>query len=262
MLANLTVLKPKCTFFSTSPYLAPAQHHKITVEAIPILYQDTHLVVINKPAGLPVHKTKGMRHDAPYVTQVLGKQLEGSVYNVHRLDAKTSGVLLLARSPELAQQLTNQFAQRTVKKRYLAIVKGVPPASGTLDLPVKKARKGKKAAAVTHFNLLDTLLTGQEHREETNQAISLLALLPETGRWHQLRQHCSQQRYDIIGDSEHGDYGLNRLIAGLVGYKRLYLHAQRLVFTHPISEQEIVAEATMPEVFDHLLQLFRRTGQY
>ncbi|MEL7426056.1 MAG: pseudouridine synthase [Bacteroidota bacterium] len=232
------------------------------MEQLPILFQDDHLVVIDKPAGLPVHKTRGMPHDAPYVTQVLGKQLDGSIYNVHRLDAKTSGVLLLARSSELAQQLTNQFAQRTVQKRYVAIVKGVPPASGTLDLPVKKARKGKKAKAVTHFKLLETLATGREHREEANQAISLLELFPETGRWHQLRQHCAQQRYDIIGDSEHGDYGLNRLVAGLVGYKRLYLHSQRLTFTHPVLAQEIMAEAMIPKVFEELLQLFRGTSEH
>ena len=231
------------------------------MKELSILFLDDHLVVVDKPAGLPVHKSKGMPHDAPYVTQLLGKQLGGSVYNVHRLDAKTSGVLLLARTSAMAQQLTQQFAQRTVSKRYLAIVKGVPPDTGTLDLPVRKARKGKKVEALTRYQRLETLLTGLEHREEENQAISLIELWPETGRWHQLRQHCAQQRFDILGDSEHGDYGLNRLIKDLTGIKRLYLHAQQLRFWHPVLEEDLTQGAPLPSVFEDLLQRFRITSE-
>ena len=226
-------------------------------EMLDIRYEDELLVVIDKPIGLPVHKSKGMPHDAPYVTKLLGQQLGGSIYNVHRLDAKTSGLLLLARTPEIANQLTGQFANRLVGKTYIAIVKGTPPQEGTFDLPVRKARKGKKAASVTHYELVETVHTGWEHREEQNQAISLLQLKPETGRWHQLRQHCAQQRYDILGDPEHGDYALNRLIAGHQGFKRLYLHASALRFTHPDTGEEMQLTSDLPSTFEELLSSFR-----
>lgn len=226
-------------------------------QLLDIVYKDEHLLVINKPIGLPVHKTQGMPHDAPYVTKVVGLELGGSVYNVHRLDAKTSGILLLARTPEVANQLTGQFANRLVGKTYVAIVKGVPPAEGTFDLPVRKARKGKKAASITHYQLLETIHTGWAHREEDNQALSLLQLQPETGRWHQLRQHCAQQRYDIIGDPEHGDYALNRLVADHQGFKRLYLHASQLRFTHPLTTEVLDVSCPVPDTFEQLMSAFR-----
>ena len=225
-------------------------------EQLSILYQDDFLVAVNKPISLPVHKGRGMAHDAPYVTKLLGQQLGISVYNVHRLDAKTSGVLVLALSSAVAQQLTEQFAQRNVRKVYQAIVKGVPPDEGEFDLPVKKARKGKKAAALTRFRRLETIATGIPHKEESNQPLSLVELEPTTGRWHQLRQHCSQQRYDIIGDVEHGDYALNRLIAEVVGEKRLYLHALSLSICHPQSGEELTFSAPQPQAFLQLLTAF------
>lgn len=226
-------------------------------EPLKILYEDDWVIAIEKPISLPVHHSRGMAHDAPYVTKLVGQQYDESIYNVHRLDAKTSGVLLLARSSEIANKLTGQFANREVSKTYLAIVKGTPPAEGVFDLPVKKARKGKKAASITHFRLLESVATGWDHKGEENQELSLLQLMPETGRWHQLRQHCSQQRYDIIGDPEHGDYPLNRLVAESQGHKRLYLHASKLRFTHPISAEEIEVESSMPSSFEDLLNTFR-----
>lgn len=224
--------------------------------ALEIIYEDEYLVAVNKPIGLPVHKGRGMAHDAPYVTKLLGQMLDCSVYNVHRLDAKTSGVLVLARSPEMANLLTTQFAERTVRKIYRAIVKGIPPEQGTFDLPVKKARKGKKAPSITHYQLLQTVAMGVAHKEEENQHLSLLELRPESGRWHQLRQHCGQQRYDIIGDSEHGDFALNRLVAAKMEMKRLYLHALQLTVKHPISEEALTFDAPQPDSFASLLQAF------
>ena len=225
-------------------------------QAISVLYQDEHLVVIDKPVGVPVHMTRGMPHDAAYVTKLLGQQLGGSFYNVHRLDAKTSGLLLLARSSGMAQQLTDQFARREVEKTYHAIVKGLPPDAGTFDLPLRKARKGKKVSAITHFRLLKSYATGIAHRDEADLSISLLELRPVTGRWHQLRQHCAQQRYDIIGDTEHGDYALNRLLAERTGVKRLYLHASQLSFYHPIRAEKMHLESDLPSSFSELLGLF------
>lgn len=217
-----------------------------------ILYQDEHLVVINKPINLPVHKSQGMANDAPYVTKYLGQQLDCSVYNVHRLDAKTSGILLLARSPEMATQLTEQFARREVSKVYHALVKG-NPGEGIFDTKVKKAKQGNKAAAETAYRTLHTVYTGLEHKGEENLAISLVELMPTTGRWHQLRQHCAHNRHDIIGDAEHGDFPLNRLLAEMMEEKRLYLHAYSLSFDHPITKERLTFQEPTPVAFAVLL---------
>jgi len=229
------------------------------MEEIDILYQDENLIVVNKPIALPVHKNKNMPRDAPYLTKLLGQQLDGSVYNVHRLDAKTSGVILLALNPEMAHQLTQQFAAKTVEKVYIAIVKGIP-GEGLFDRPVKKAKRGAKAPSRTHYRTLQTVNTQMEHKGADPQYLSLVELRPETGRWHQLRQHCSQERYDIIGDAQHGDWGLNHKLTDITGVKRLYLHAQRLTFTHPLTHESLSFETPVPKSFFNLLAYFEREG--
>lgn len=225
------------------------------MEEISILYQDKNLIVVNKPIGLPVHKNKNMPRDAPYLTKLLGQQLDCSVYNVHRLDAKTSGVIVLALDTEAAHQLTSQFAAKTVEKIYLAIVKGIP-GDGLFDRPVKKAKRGAKAPSRTHYRTLQTVNTKMEHKGADPQYLSRVELRPETGRWHQLRQHCSQERYDIIGDAQHGDWGLNHKLTDITGVKRLYLHARQLTFTHPNTNERLSFEAPVPKSFADLLEHF------
>lgn len=220
--------------------------------SIPILYQDEHLILVNKPVDLPVHKNKHMAYDAPYLTKLVGDQTGQWIYNVHRLDAKTSGLVLLAFSSEMARELTQQFEKRTVGKTYLAIVKGTPGA-GVFDQPVLDRKKGKRVTAETTYQTLKTIQTDLSSKGVDDLALSLLSLEPRTGRWHQLRQHCAQQRFDIIGDTQHGDWTLNRLITDRTGAHRLCLHAHRLRFQHPVTGEFMELEAEMPEVFSEIL---------
>lgn len=222
---------------------------------IPILFQDEHLIVVDKPVDLPVHKNKHMAYDAPYLTKLVGDQSGKWVYNVHRLDAKTSGVVLLAFSSEMARELTRQFEKRTVGKTYLAIVKGIPGA-GVFDQPVLDRKKGKRVTAETHYQTLKTIRTDLSSKGVDDLDLSLLSLEPRTGRWHQLRQHCAQQRYDIIGDTQHGDWTLNRLITDRTGAHRLCLHAHQLRFQHPVTAEIMEPEAEMPAVFNELLDFW------
>lgn len=222
---------------------------------IPILFQDEHLIVVDKPVDLPVHKNKHMAYDAPYLTKLVGDQSGKWVYNVHRLDAKTSGVVLLAFSSEMARELTRQFEKRTVGKSYLAIVKGIP-GTGVFDQPVLDRKKGKRVTAETHYQTLKTIRTDLSSKGVDDLDLSLLSLEPRTGRWHQLRQHCAQQRYDIIGDTQHGDWTLNRLITDRTGAHRLCLHAHQLRFQHPVTAEIMEPEAEMPAVFNELLDFW------
>lgn len=218
---------------------------------IPVLYQDEHLILVDKPIKLPVHKNKHLAYDAPYLTKMVGEQTGKWVYNVHRLDAKTSGVILLAFSSEMAQHLTKQFEQRTVSKSYLALLKGIP-GEGTFDQPVLDRKKGRRVAAKTIYRTLDTVTTDLSSKGLDKVPISLVELQPQTGRWHQLRQHCAQQRLDIIGDTQHGDWTLNRLITEVTGAHRLCLHAHQLTFQHPLSGEVITAEAPQPIIFEEI----------
>lgn len=225
---------------------------------IPVLYRDEFILVVNKPVDLPVHKNDFMPHDAPYLTKLAGDLTGQWIYNVHRLDSKTSGVIVLALSKEMAHHLTLQFERKEVKKKYLAIVQG-NPGEGTFDQKVLVKKKTKfKKPAVTHFKTLQSVLTGISHKETENVVLSLVEIQPETGRWHQLRQHFAKNRFDMLGDTHHGDFKLNKIITEKTGLKRLFLHASELEFMHPQTHQELSFSAPIPEEFNELLNFFGR----
>lgn len=225
---------------------------------IEILYQDEYLVIVNKPVDLPVHRNDFMPHDAPYLNKLIGQQTGKGVYNVHRIDSKTSGIVMLAFTEEAARRLTLLFEQRMIEKKYLAIVLGIPEQEGEYSQKVLAMKKGKyKKDAQTKFRLLSTVLTEIEHKEYQNAPISLVEISPVTGRWHQIRQHFAQNRHDIIGDSQHGDFGFNKTITALTGLRRLFLHAYSIRFIHPFTENEISIKSKQPEEFMMLMNSFR-----
>ena len=228
-----------------------------TIE-IPVLYEDEHIIVLNKPINLPVHKNDFMPHDAPYLTKEIGNLTGKWILNVHRLDSKTSGVIIMAFTKEVAHELALQFEKKEVNKIYSAIVQG-EPGEGSFDRKVLVKKKTKfKKPAVTHFKTLNTVQTNISYKEKENVSLSLVEINPETGRWHQLRQHFAQHQFDILGDSHHGDFTLNKIITELVGVKRLFLHATKLEFTHPILKTKMTVEAKIPKEFETVLSYFQK----
>ena len=220
---------------------------------IPVLYQDEHLIVVNKPIDLPVHKNDFMPNDAPYLTKEIGELTSKWIYNVHRLDSKTSGLMVLAFSPEMAKELTLQFERKEVKKTYYALVQG-NPGEGTFDQKVLVKKKSKfKKAAVTHFKTIEHIQTNISYKEKENVELSLMEINPETGRWHQLRQHFAKNRYDIVGDTHHGDFTLNKIVLADTEIRRLFLHAGKLEFTHPATKGRMEYEAVLPDSFRAVL---------
>ena len=223
---------------------------------IPILYQDEHIIVVNKPINLPIHKNDFMPHDAPYLTKLIGDITGKWIYNVHRLDSKTSGVIVLVFSSEMAKNLTLQFERKEVNKTYFALVQE-NPGEGIFNekVLVKKKTKFKKPA-VTNYKTLKTVETKISYKEKKNVSLSLVEIHPETGRWHQLRQHFAKNRFDILGDTHHGDFTLNKIIAEMIGVKRLFLHAAKLEFAHPETKERMSFEAPIPEEFNTVLNYF------
>lgn len=224
---------------------------------IPILYQDEHLIVVDKPIDLPVHKNDFMANDAPYLTKLIGDITGKWIFNVHRLDSKTSGVIVLAFSSEIAHELTLQFERKEVAKTYFALVQG-NPGEGTFNekVLVKKKTKFKKTAT-THYKTLETVGTQISYKEKENVELSLVEINPETGRWHQLRQHFAKNRFDIVGDTHHGDFTLNKIILADTEVRRLFLHASKLEFTHPITKEREVFTAELPAGFQKTIDFYK-----
>ncbi len=220
---------------------------------IPVLFQDEHLIVVEKPVELPVHKNDFMPHDAPYLTKLLGDITGKWIYNVHRLDSKTSGVIVLAFSSEIAHELTLQFERKEVMKTYFAIVQGIP-GEGTFTEKVLVKKKSKfKKPATTNYKTLRTVPTKISYKEKENVSLSLVEIHPETGRWHQIRQHFAKNHHDILGDTHHGDFTLNKIATEKTGVKRLFLHAGELEFFHPVLKTRMCRSSELPAEFELVL---------
>jgi tRNA pseudouridine65 synthase len=216
---------------------------------IPVLYQDEFLIAVEKPVGLSVHKNDFMPHDAPYLTKLVGEITGRRIFNVHRLDARTSGVIVLAFSSEMAHQLTVQFEHKEVNKKYVAVVQG-NPGEGVFNNDVRvKKRSQQRLSAVTRYMTVETVDLGLKYKENEKTELSLVDVIPETGRWHQIRQHFAYNHFDIIGDTYHGNFALNRIIAEVTGISRLLLHASDLRLTHPHKREVMEYTSPVPSDF-------------
>jgi len=201
-----------------------------------ILYQDDHLLAVNKPANILVHRTP-MSRDRVFLLQALRDQLGQRLYPVHRLDRATSGVLILALNSEVAHRLNVALGQQQMKKSYLAIVRGWADDCGEIDRPVRDDARAEHRPALTHFRRLASCELPIANRRHPTSRYSLLALEPITGRRHQLRIHCERMAHPIIGDTTHGDGEHNEIFRQHLDCHRLLLHAQRLCLDHPMDPE-------------------------
>lgn len=207
-----------------------------------ILFSDSAVLIVDKPAGLPV-LPDGWNPDAPYLVKILEED-HGKIWVVHRLDKVTSGVIVFARTAEAHRELNRQFEGHEVEKVYQAVVEGVPPWSEYTARHMLRTNVGHKHRTVvdhkrgknseTHFKVL-----------KRGQAGALLEARPKTGRTHQIRVHLSALGFPILGDVLYGAQETD-LIA------RLALHALSLTFTHPTSGERVTYSVPLP---DDMLQL-------
>ena len=172
---------------------------------IDILYQDDALIAVNKPANLAVHRSTFVGPADAFLIDLLREQVGGNVYLAHRLDRATSGVLLVARSKEVAAALGEQFMQRTVHKQYLVVVRGWPePAEGVIDYPLPGSREtGPRREARTRYRRLATIELPIALGRYPQQRYALLLAEPESGRFRQIRKHLAHIHHPVIGDCQH-----------------------------------------------------------
>jgi 23S rRNA pseudouridine1911/1915/1917 synthase len=218
------------------------------------MFEDEHLLVVDKPAGLVVHPAAGNR-DGTLVNALLhhcGGSLSGigGVARpgiVHRIDKDTSGLLVVAKTDVAHEGLAKQFAAHSVGRRYLAIVSGVLKSSqGTVDAPLARSatnrkkiaimKEGRGKRAVTHWKRLGTL-----------RDAALVEARLETGRTHQVRVHMASIGHPLIGDPVYGRAGkTHSKILTVLGFHRQALHAADLEFTHPVTKRRLSFSSPMP----------------
>lgn len=201
---------------------------------LPILYRDDALVVVNKPAGLLVHR--GWANDRVVALTLVRDLVGRRVYAVHRLDRPTSGALLFALDRSLVKELQGQFARREVQKRYVALVRGVMPPSVHLDHPVPRTPRGPRVDAATDFRRLAVF-----------ERFSLVQARPHTGRLHQIRRHLKHLSHPIVGDVTYGKGDINRLFRARFGLHRLALHAVELALRHPVDGSTLRVRAPLTD---------------
>lgn len=201
-----------------------------------IVYEDKSLLAVNKPAGLLVHRSKIAADEKEFLLDRLSAQVGMPLYLAHRLDRATSGVLLLAKSREIAGELGKQFMARSVQKSYLAVVRGWPDAEGTIDYALPDVRdNAPRKPALTRWRTLATATVPIALGKYPEQRYALVEASPETGRYRQIRKHFHHLSHHIVGDTSHGRGDHNRLWRIHFSIHRLLLHAWRLNLTHPVS---------------------------
>jgi len=218
-----------------------------------ILYQDEHLVAINKPHGLLVHRSSIATNTDTFAVQVLRDQLGLRVYPAHRLDRKTSGVLLFALNKEILPALQKQFAEHRLEKTYWAILRGYTEDSGTIDYALTND-KGKTQEAITHYKILQRTEIDIPFGKHNTSRYSLVEAKPVTGRMHQLRKHFAHILHPIIGDRPHGCNKQNKLFLEKWQMGTMLLHAKSLQFEHPITNESMDLKAGLQSEFKRMLE--------
>lgn len=247
--------------------------HEPRPEPIPldIVHEDDVLVVLNKPAGMVVHPAAGIDSGTlvnallaryPDLAPIGDAQRPGIV---HRLDKDTSGLLVIAKTAQAHQHLSSQFKEHLVQKEYLAVVCGAPAKdAGTIIAPIGRSSRDRKKMAVTPVRGREA--TTSFTIVERYGGFALLSIVPETGRTHQIRVHLTHLGHPVVGDETYGggrkralkearSSQLKSLIAKL---NRHLLHAQKLGFYHPVTEEFAEYSTSISQDFQDVLEVLRR----
>lgn len=240
--------------------IEPPKEVKLEAQEIPIdiIYEDSDILVVNKPKGLVVHPANG-NPDGTLVNAIMaickdslsgiGGELRPGI--VHRLDKDTSGLLIVAKNDKAHIKMSEQIKDRMVSKTYIALVRGIIEENeATINMPIGRSTKDRKKMAVskngkeaiTHFKVLNRYTTSKA-------SYTLLEIKIDTGRTHQIRVHMAEIGYPVVGDMIYSNGRNEFCIDGQC------LHAKKLEFTHPVSGKKMSLEAPIPEYFENVINL-------
>ncbi len=234
------------------------------MQSLPILYQDKHLVAVNKPSGMLVHPSNVDPHETQSAMKNVRDQVGQWVYPVHRLDKATSGALLFALDKETARQITELFCGGRISKSYLAVVRGFTREEEQIDHPLKekadkmtdqRADREKPAKpAITGYRRLATIEIPRPVGRYSTARYSLVKAAPLTGRKHQIRRHMKHIFHPVVGDTTYGDGKQNDFFRRNFNCRRLLLHAHSIAFVHPNTGARLYIQAPLDSVFCDLLE--------
>jgi 23S rRNA pseudouridine955/2504/2580 synthase len=220
---------------------------------LPIVHEDPSLLVVDKPSGIAVHGGSGVSFGV--IESLRAARPEAKMLELaHRLDRDTSGLLLIAKKRSALIELHRMLRDGEIEKTYVAVVKGVPARNQFAiaeSLHKYVNAKGERRVAVKEGGL--SAVTKVRLLEKSKD-ISLVELRLMTGRTHQIRVHLAHAGHPVLGDDKYGDFEFNRALARQ-GVKRLFLHARRLAFKHPIDDKRVVLESPLPDDMLHFCRL-------
>ena len=226
--------------------------------SLEIIYQDNYCLLVTKPNNVLVHHAHHSRNkiDEVSLIQLIENQFGKRYYPIHRLDRKTSGIILLASKREYVASFQALFTNNEIQKIYYGVVRGFSQEHLIIDSPVKGRDALVYKDAETQLKLLDKITLEIPVKPYKSSRYSLVELKPKTGRMHQLRIHMNKVSTPLINDAKYGDKNHDLMYAKEFGWKNLFLHAGSLEFIHPFTNKKLILKSSFSEDWIQLFQKF------
>ena len=226
--------------------------------SLEIIYQDNYCLLVTKPNNVLVHHAHHSRNkiDEESLIQLIENQFGKRYYPIHRLDRKTSGIILLASKREYVASFQALFTNNEIQKIYYGVVRGFSQEHLIIDSPVKGRDALVYKDAETQLKLLDKIILEIPVKPYKSSRYSLVELKPKTGRMHQLRIHMNKVSTPLINDAKYGDKNHDLMYAEQFGWRNLFLHAGSLEFIHPFTNQKLTLKSSFSEDWIQLFQKF------
>jgi len=226
-----------------------------------IIFEDEYVLAVCKPNNILVHHSR-MAHNQhateESLVQILLKKTGYKAYPIHRLDRKTSGIILFAKEKKYVNNFQNLFINQDIEKTYFGLTRGYLTGTGKIDTPVKGRDANIHKDALTIYEGLETFNTPIAVGPYKNSRYSLVKLKPKTGRLHQLRIHLNKINHPLIGDPKYGDRFHNRMFENKFNCKTMFLHAHEINFVHPFTKKTICIVADFPEQWKTTLNQIKK----
>ena len=253
--------------FSTNEDEARTQSDPLQGKPLNVLYQDAHIVAIDKPPGLLVHRSPIDKKETQFAVQTLRDQIGRHVFPAHRLDRPTSGVLLFSFDGKIAASLGEQMMSKQVHKEYHAIVRGYVRGTGMIDYALKyrfdkiadkhRRQQPLPQQATTMYTAVKRFELPFAVGKYSTARYSLVKLNPTTGRKHQLRRHMVHIRHPIVGDTTHGDGKQNKFMQNAFNFRNLALTCTQMGFYHPVNGKWMTVSANMHDNMMNTMNAWR-----
>jgi tRNA pseudouridine65 synthase len=226
--------------------------------SLEIIYQDEYILCVTKPNNVLVHHAYHSRNmaDESSLLQLVENQLGIKTYPIHRLDRKTSGIILLAKEKMYVSKFQELFTNTQIQKIYFGIVRGFAPDTKIIDSPVKGRDANVHKEALTELTTLEKITLDIPVKPYDSSRYSLVQMFPKTGRMHQLRVHCNKISHPLIGDAKYGDKNHDTMFAENFNCKNLFLHAGLLEFIHPFHHKKMILKSSFPKDWLTIFETF------